>query len=312
VPQLCRTYSSYPSISSLNPYFITGIADAESSFSISIAKNAKLKTGWRVKASFEIGLNTKDSLILFQIKEFFGGIGSFRKDTKNDALKFSVNSLKDLITIIIPHFKKYPLLTQKAADFLFFSQIIELMNNGEHLTLQGLENIISIKASMNKGLSNIIKENFSNIIPVKRPLIQTNEIPDPNWISGFVCGDGNFDVLIREAQNLTGSRVSLRFRITQHERDIELLKLIIKYFDAGILEKDVRDPNYNLVIGKFSDINTKITSFFKKYPICGIKQLDFLDWCRIVDLINLGSHLTKEGLEEIKKLKSGMNKGRKI
>lgn len=49
-----------------------------------------------------------------------------------------------------------------------------------------------------------------------------------------------------------------------------------------------------------------------KYPLCGIKYLDYQDWCKIANLINERKHHTVEGLEEIKQIKSGMNKGRKI
>lgn len=70
-------------------------------------------------------------------------------------LKYSVASLNELSSIVIPQFKKYPLLTQKGADFLFFEQIVEHMNKGAHLTANGLKQII--KASMNTGLSEIIK-----------------------------------------------------------------------------------------------------------------------------------------------------------
>lgn len=58
------------------------------------------------------------------------------------------------------------------------------MNRKEHLTPDGLQEIINIKASINKGL---IDETFSNVIPVPRPLFQFSGIPDPHWVSGFVA-----------------------------------------------------------------------------------------------------------------------------
>ena len=51
--------------------------------------------------------------------------------------------------------------------------------------------------------------------------------------------------------------------------------------------------------------------FFNQYPIYGKKNLDYLDWCLIANLIVSGSHLKKEGLEKIRLIKSRMNKGRK-
>ena len=113
----------------------------------------KLKTGYRVQSCFELALNQKDIFILYQLQEFFGGIGTLRLDKKLNAVRYSVNNLKDLTTVIIPHFENYPLVTQKQADFLLFKQIVELMNKGAHLTFEGLQQIINIKASLNLGIS---------------------------------------------------------------------------------------------------------------------------------------------------------------
>lgn len=57
---------------------------------------------------------------------------------------------------------------------------------------------------------------------------------------------------------------------------------------------------------KFSD-KEKIIPFFKKYPIIGVKSLDYSDFCKVVDIIRVKKHLTQKGLAEIEKIKSGMN-----
>jgi len=173
----------------------------------------------------------------------------------------------------------YPLLTQKAADFNLFVQIVQLMNKGAHLNLAGLQQIANIRASLNKGISEFILSKFPIINPVKRETIETTNISDPHWISGFVSGEGNFDAGIRKATNTRKERVYLRFRITQHERDLKLMELLIKYFGAGRIERDKRIEHsvVTLVIGNFSDITNKIIPFFDQYPILGVKYLDFLD-----------------------------------
>jgi hypothetical protein len=102
-----------------------------------------------------------------------------KTETQNE-VSFRVNSLEDLTNIIIPHFSKYSLLSQKAADFYLFKQIIELMKNKAHLTTEGLQKIINIKSSMNLGLSKQINSNFINTVPVQRPTIKTTNIPDSN------------------------------------------------------------------------------------------------------------------------------------
>jgi len=100
------------------------------------------------------------------------------KDDNKNVVSFRVTSLEDITNILIPHFNKYPLLTQKAADFKFFLQVTELMKNKGHLTTEGLQEIINIKSSMNLGLSDELKLNFFHTVPVQRPTIKTINIPD--------------------------------------------------------------------------------------------------------------------------------------
>uniref|UniRef100_UPI0023F2A0C7 homing endonuclease n=1 Tax=Leptographium wingfieldii TaxID=155675 RepID=UPI0023F2A0C7 len=47
--------------------------------------------------------------------------------------------------------------------------------------------------------------------------------PDPNWLSGFVSGDGCFEINISKSLSSSlNERVILRFKIAQHNRDSEL------------------------------------------------------------------------------------------
>jgi hypothetical protein len=117
---------------------------------------------------------------LLELQQLFGGCGSIIQSKNRNTVRFSVSDIKDLTTFIIPHFRKYPLLTQKAADFILFKQIVELMNNKAHLSVEGLLKIINIKASMNLGISDVVKTEILSITPVERPLILTDNIPNPN------------------------------------------------------------------------------------------------------------------------------------
>jgi hypothetical protein len=235
----------------------------------------KYKAGMRVKARFKIGLHQQAISLLLQLKEFFGGIGSIYKDDTNKMAHYEIASINDLTTIIIPHFLNYPLLTQKAADFILFKRIVDIMSNKGHLSIKGLVEIINIKASMNLGLpENLKKFKFTQ---VERPTILTYNIPDTNWVAGFVTGEGNFDVSIKESKNKIGYQVFLRFRISQHERDLKLMELLIKYLGAGQIEKDSRNPVVSITIVKLSEITQRIIPLFEKNNILGTKQLDFLD-----------------------------------
>ena len=96
-----------------------------------------------------------------------------------------VRASKEL-RVILEHFDKYPLITQKQADFNLFKQVVEMLSHKEHLTPEGINKIIGIKASVNLGLSEELKAAFPNTIPVPKPIVEDQEIKDPNWLSGFV------------------------------------------------------------------------------------------------------------------------------
>jgi len=118
------------------------------------------------------------------------------KKLTRDEASFRVNSLQDLTNFIIPHFSNYPLLSQKAADLFLFTNIVKLIYNKVHLTEDGLQQIINLRASMNLGLSDLQKSKFPNYNPVARPIISSTEVTDSNWIAGFASGEGCFFVSI--------------------------------------------------------------------------------------------------------------------
>ena len=186
--------------------------------------------GWGVTPSFKIGLHLKDKALLEQIRDFFG-VGNIYTSGLN--AWYEVNTLKG-IHVIIAHFDKYPLITQKNSDFVLFKLAVSLINQGYHLTQDGLNNIINIKASMNKGVSDKLKQAFPSLAPVVRPVLKDIGLKDPHWVSGFASGEGCFMVRIRNNNNNTSSsKVELIFQITQHIRDQLLLHSLIKYLDCG-------------------------------------------------------------------------------
>ena len=186
-----------------------------------------------------------------------------------------------------------------------------MLLNKEHLTIKGLNKIISVKASINKGLPEELKADFSLCVPVIRPTGVIKNIPNPYWIAGFTSGDGCFKVIIKKSSTVkVGFQVILVLQITQHARDEKIMNSLISYLDCGYLEKDPRGPWLNFKVSNFTDICEKIIPFFHKYEIIGVKSKDFKDWCKIAELMKTRQHLNKDGLDLIISIKSGINKGR--
>jgi hypothetical protein len=160
----------------LDPDWVTGFVDAEGSFSVLIYKTSKLKIGWETQLSFNISLHTKDLNLLMKIKSFFGEVGFIKKNKGHNSVTYSVTKIRDLVDVIIPHFNKYSLISQKRADFILFSSVVDLVKNKEHLNVEGLNKILAHKASMNKGLPKSLGDNFTNIIPVERIKFKVSNI----------------------------------------------------------------------------------------------------------------------------------------
>jgi group I intron endonuclease len=306
-----RFYSTLPlNETSLNPWFITGFVDGEGCFSFSILENKNSKLDYRVRLFFSIVLHSKDRALMEKIQRSFG-VGKISKLGK-ESIQFRVYSIKEL-EIIINYFDKYPLITKKWEDYQLFKQAFLLIKNKEHLSIEGLRKIVGIKASLNKGISEELTKYFPEIIIVKRPIVLDQSIRDPAWLAGFVSGEGCFlvDISKSSSSNL-GEKVQLKFKISQHNRDEQLLKSFVKYLGCGIYSQTLGYSYGEFIVTKFSDINEKIIPFFEKYPIHGVKQKDFLDFKQVIEIMNRKSHLTLEGLEEIRKIKSGMNRRRTI
>jgi len=107
---------------------------------------------------------------------------------------------------------------------------------------------------------------------------------------------------------LEGFQVSLEFQITQHVRDKELMRSLVNYFDCGYIYKNRETVDFQIT--KFSDLHEKVLPFFQNFPLQGVKRLDYLDFCRVAELIQNKAHLTEEGLSKIRQIKAGMNRGR--
>ena len=126
--------------------WVTGLTDAEGSFIVSVYKRGS-NGKWQVKPSFERWLESKDKATLDDLQNFFG-VGIVNTREKRGVTSYTVTRHKDLLNVIIPHFNKYPLQSQKRVDFELFAQIVALIAQGEHLTDSGLLKILAIKSAL--------------------------------------------------------------------------------------------------------------------------------------------------------------------
>jgi len=121
-------------------------------------------------------LHKKDLHILESIQNTFG-VGKIYKQGP-EAIQYIVGSIKDF-TVIVNHLNNYSLITKKSGDFLLFKQGLEIIQSNGHLNQEGLEKLVSIKASLNLGLSKQLEIAFPNVISVNK-VFNDQKISDPN------------------------------------------------------------------------------------------------------------------------------------
>lgn len=128
--------------------YISGYADGEGCFTVSIAPRATLLVGWEVRPSFSVSQNGDRAEVLHVIQAFFG-CGNIRPDRSDKTLKWETRRLDDLVERIVPHFERYPLLSGKRLDFDRFTSICRLAAAGAHRTRAGLIEIVELARAMN-------------------------------------------------------------------------------------------------------------------------------------------------------------------
>jgi hypothetical protein len=133
--------------------WIVGFVDGEGCFSISVVRNPGCRLGWQVQHEFAVtqAASSRPALDLL-VEEFGCGrvIENPRTDHHELLLRFSVKRRSDLVTRVIPFFEEHPLITAKRLDFERFTSILQVMQDGGHLTEAGLRWIARETEQMNR------------------------------------------------------------------------------------------------------------------------------------------------------------------
>lgn len=283
----------------LNPWYITGQADAEGNFNIKVEKNKSIRFRFHI-----VQLNTKENYeMLLKVKKYFNDLGKIEVSGKY--IRYFIQRNSDIIKVI-EHFNLYPLQTKKSYYFNLWKHNYFLKEE-KKLTYEHILYVQSLfPTGTNKNL--IIKEFLSNF----NDLLKLN----PYWITGFVNGDGNFTLNVHNNKK-SGLTTIPMFRITQHIVDLKQIEKIKEFFNdkghisvySNILQYRIWDKSY---------IINKILPHFEQYSLYGTKYQDYLDFKegmgiigKYLNLNKRSSSISKEDLLKIKIIAERMNNKRK-
>jgi hypothetical protein len=140
--------------------WVTGFVDGEGCFSIGFIRQPGgrgrygYKTGYQVAHEFAVTQGERSIDALHRLCEYFGVgqvLANKRYDNHREHLyRYVVRRRDDLMNVIIPHFRRYPLVTAKHRDFEKFALVVELISIGWHLSSQGLIEIAEVTQTMNR------------------------------------------------------------------------------------------------------------------------------------------------------------------
>jgi len=246
---------------------------------------------------FQIGLHWDDLPLLTSLKDKLQ-CGYITQSTKEDKANFVISSQAALQGLLIPLFDTFTLNTTKYLNYLAFREAVMLCDSKAHLTSEGWEKIVSLKASMNKG-------RLDYTLPSNHRVVVT--FP---WLLGFIEGDGCFSfsgVKPRLSIQLTLIDKPVLVAINEFFGGIGSMTVISRSTQKG---RESHAPEVALEFNQISFLYNVIVPTFTSLTFDSKKGLDFADWAICVRIFFSGRHILQEGKELIALLRSRMNNNR--
>ena len=133
-------------------HYVAGFVDGEGSFHVAFQRSDGVRLRWQAVPEFHLSQNESSRGVLEAVrcKLGCGNIRSNHRGRESDqTLVLVVRNRRDLLDKVIPFFERYPLHTEKRNDFARFAQIVRMMEERRHLTLDGFREIVRLAYSMN-------------------------------------------------------------------------------------------------------------------------------------------------------------------
>jgi len=104
--------------------------------------------------TFELSQSIYDLDMIKSLHTYLGvGRLVINRVKKNRRFFFSVSivvtSIKEILTVILPHFDKYPLIRNKFLSYLIFRSVVLAMKDNTHHTVKGFLEILNVCYFMN-------------------------------------------------------------------------------------------------------------------------------------------------------------------
>lgn len=88
------------------------------------------------------------------------------------------------------------------------------------------------------------------------------------------------------------------------------MQSFINLFGCGEVVKRSDGKSVDFKVNRFPELVENVIPFFERMPLLGVKAKNLADFCIVANIMKAKGHLTKEGLDQILEIKTGMNTGR--
>jgi hypothetical protein len=133
---------------------------------------------------------------------------------------------------------------------------------------------------------------------------------DPNWIVGFVDGEGCFSVSVHRNVMMHrhgGWQLHPVFHVYQHSDHRDVLEAMVPFFGCGrVRSKGPKSSVWTYAVDSLRGLESAIVPFFEMHPLM-VKQSDFEAFAVIVRSMRQKEHLSSDGFERLVRLAYGMN-----
>jgi len=134
-----------------DPDWMAGFASGDSSFNIKTSNSPTSLLNKRVQLRFGIGLNIREKALIEYLPAYFGLTDNIKNVYfDSNSARFETVKFSDITDKIIPFFDKHSIRGKKSLDFIDFKQAAGIIKCKDHLTLEGLQQILEIKSKMNE------------------------------------------------------------------------------------------------------------------------------------------------------------------
>ena len=240
--------------------WLVGFTDGDGSFSIIRVAEGK----WTL--FFKLTQSTYNLRILYYIKKQLG-VGSVHIDSNCDKGDFRIRDRKNIGSIILPIFDKYPLLTSKYFSYQKFKKAYEILENPNLSTKE--KDSLLLKLQSEQMPTDYISPAWKTVNYEVNNTNEAKSIISKYWLIGFTEAEGSFYLVSK-----TSTRIVHAFEITQ-KLDPVVLKAIAHILGISVSKKKL---HYTTVTTNSRAVSNIIDYY--NNTMKGIKSVEFRIWAR--------------------------------